>query len=133
MDLYRPKQSFGQGNIFTSVCLSTGGSSIFRGVSNFSGVSNFLGEEEWPPIFWGFSNFPGGISNWNTVNIRPVRILLECILVFFFFSLFSTFPHIPDILMCCNIGIKICVCMLSQIIKMNLIWNLDPDLSVWYM
>ena len=38
----------GQGNIFTSVCLSTGGSPNFRGVSNFLGGSS---------KFWGVSKF----------------------------------------------------------------------------
>ena len=121
-DIYRPKRSFGQGNIFTSVCLSTGGGLVpgglqffrwglqfLRGVSNFSGggVSNFWGG--WwclvrgSPIFRGVSNFwgvwSGGVSNFsgvsnlggsssifrNTVNVQPVRILLECILVYIFF------------------------------------------------
>ena len=61
-----------------------GGSPIFRG-----GVSNFSGGA---PIFWGLSNF-GGLRGdpqffffisaffGDTVNVRPVRILLECILV----------------------------------------------------
>ena len=44
---YRPKRSFGQGNIFTSVCLSTGGGVWSRGVSNF---------------FWGLQFFGGGVS-----------------------------------------------------------------------
>ena len=96
---YRPKRSFGQGNIFTSVCLSIGvcglqffGGSQFLGgmvsifwggvgvVSNFFGggvVPNFLGGGglqffggEGSPIFWG-------VSNRNTVNVWPVLILLE--------------------------------------------------------
>ena len=53
-----------------SVILFTGG------VSNFSGgvPPNFRGE--------GGLQFFGGVSNFrNTVNVRPVRILLECILV----------------------------------------------------
>ena len=133
---YRPKRSFGQGNIFTSMCLSTGGggypsmpcksvmggSGPWGGVSNFSarglqffwGVSNFWGGLQFfrgSPIFRGVSNFSGGLQfwggliffgggnfflisalfgdtppplgtrHWNTVNVRPVRILLECILV----------------------------------------------------
>ena len=138
---YRPKRSFGQGNIFTSVCLSTGGGcllqifggvsapnfrggvpapnfrggvcskfsggcllQIFRGVSApnfrggcllqiFGGVSapNFRGGcllqifgGVSAPNFQGgtCSKFSGGVSDfWNTVNVRPVRILLECILV----------------------------------------------------
>ena len=112
---YRPKRSFGQGNIFTPVCHSVhrGGGFLqifFRGV----GSSKFL----WGVVFLqilggsfkfsggGSSKFSGGggsskfsvgglvprgclqffggggVSNfWNTVNVRPVRILLECILV----------------------------------------------------
>ena len=150
---YHPKRSFGQGNIFTSVCqefcsqgvqhalqvspwggvsqhalqVSPGGvsiflggsgpgglqfflgglvpgrgSPIFRGVSNFSGrspifwgspiflgVSNFGGIKGDPPFFGGyFFDFclslgihPPRTRHRNTVNVRPVRILLECILV----------------------------------------------------
>ena len=70
------------------------------GVSNFfGGVSNFRG---WGPQFFGGSPIFGGVSNFwgeglqffgvgggslqispppETVNARPVRILLECILV----------------------------------------------------
>ena len=65
-----------------------GWSPIFRGglVSNFSGggVSNFSGGS---PIFRGGLQFFGGAPIFgggelrNTVNVRPVRILLECILV----------------------------------------------------
>ena len=64
-----------------------GGSPIFwrspifqRGGSpNFWGVSNFLwGVHQ---IFWGSPIFRGGLHQ-DTVNVRPVRILLECILVF---------------------------------------------------
>ena len=110
---YRPERSFGQGNIFTGVCLSTGGGcacskfsggegcllQIFGGeggaCSKFSGgvpAPNFRGVPA--PNFRGgacskFSGgvcllqiFRGGVSNFrNTVNVRPVRILLECILV----------------------------------------------------
>ena len=31
-NIYRPKRSLGQGNVFTGVCLSTGKGSAFRGV-----------------------------------------------------------------------------------------------------
>ena len=71
-----------------------GGSPIFLGgLQFFGGVSNFL---RGSPIFLGglqifrggFSNFLGGLQFFgggvwsrNTVNVRPVRILLECILV----------------------------------------------------
>ena len=139
-NIYRPKRSFGQGNIFTPVCHSVhrGGAcskfpggcllQIFGGVPapNFRGwggwgvpAPNFRG---WGGLggacskFWGgacskFSgggvpapnfrggcllqifggvpapNFRGGSSNFrNTVTVRPVRILLECILVLPIFS-----------------------------------------------
>ena len=135
---YRPKRSFGQGNIFTAVChsfCSHGGRRVsdpnFRGGavwSKFSGggvCSNFSGRGQTAPNFRGggmeggllqifrgggvCSNFSGGVvsapnfrggllqffgggvcSNFrNTVNVRPVRILLECILVWPIFSQFS--------------------------------------------
>ena len=99
---YRPKRSFGQGNIFRSMCHSVhreGGGGLVPGggVSNFSGgVSNFSGGflqffgERFLQFFWGggflqiFRGSPifrGGGLHQNTVTVRPVRILLECILV----------------------------------------------------
>ena len=69
-----------------------GGSPIFRGSPNLQGVSNFSGG---PPIFFFkfffffFDNsfFPKISSGMHpppeTVNARPLRILLECILVQF--------------------------------------------------
>ena len=112
---YRPKRSFGQGNIFTGVCLSTGGGAcskfsggrggifwggvpapnfrggvFFRGgclLQIFGGVPapNFRGGYFSGGYFWGGGvpapNFRGGALHRNTVNVRPVRILLECILV----------------------------------------------------
>ena len=119
-DNYRPKRSFGQGNIFTSVCHSVhGGGCVWsrggylvpeggclvpggvwsRGVSNFSGGGFLQISGGVPPNFrGGSSKFPGGSPNFrggggsnfsgggkrllqNTVNVRPVLILLECILV----------------------------------------------------
>ena len=68
---YRPKRSFGQGNIFTSVCLSTGGGgacSKFSGgvpAPNFRGgvpAPNFGGG---PPIFGIRSTFGRYASYWN--------------------------------------------------------------------
>ena len=55
---YRPKRSFGQGNIFTPVCHSVHRGGVWQG--------------DPPP------RLDGGT---HTVNDRPVRILLECILV----------------------------------------------------
>ena len=55
-----------------------GGSPIFRG-----GLQFFRGS----PIFFGGLQFFGvGTRHQNTVNVRPVRILLECILVGIFFA-----------------------------------------------
>ena len=53
-----------------------GGSPNFLGgfLQIFGGSSEFCG---------GFSKFSGGCLHQNTVNVRPVRILLECILVMF--------------------------------------------------
>ena len=61
-----------------SVILLTGGGLVPGGLQFFRGGGlQFSGGS---PIFRGVSNFPvGGLR--NTVNIRPVRILLECILV----------------------------------------------------
>ena len=95
---YRPKRSFGQGNVLTGVCDSVhrGGLQFFGGVpqnflgggsSKFSGgvPPNFRGGVFLQIFFWGewfLQNFRG-VSNFrNTVNVRPVRILLECILVY---------------------------------------------------
>ena len=55
---YRPKRSFGQGNIFTGVCLSTGGgvpAPNFRGGYFFGGGVFFRGG-----IFFGGVFFRGG-------------------------------------------------------------------------
>ena len=104
---YRPKRSFGQGNIFTPVCHSVhrGGVGCPGGVSapNFRGgvclVQIFRGEGRGmsgPNLGGGvcskFSGgcllqiFLGGSSNFrNTVNVWPVCILLECILVVILF------------------------------------------------
>ena len=49
-----------------------GGSPIFRGGFFFL-ISSVFGDTTPPP----------GTRHWNTVNVRPVRILLECILVLF--------------------------------------------------
>ena len=81
--------------IFGGFSKFSGDLQIFGGFSKFSGVSKFLGGLQ---IFGGISKFSGGpqilgglqISGGlqilgglhrNTVNVRPVRILLECILV----------------------------------------------------
>ena len=104
---YRPKRSLAK-VIFlqASVILLTEGGVVSNfffgaGVSNFSGgvVSNFSGgvvsnfSGGWSPIFLGGLQFFGGSPIFrggvlrNTVNVRPVRILLECILVIVNFAL----------------------------------------------
>ena len=87
---YQPKRSFGQGNILTSVCLSTGGYSSMPcrsvlggypsmpcrsvlGVSNFSGGVWSLGgggRGRGSPIFQGVLQFFGGVSPifWGVSN-----------------------------------------------------------------
>ena len=80
---YRLKRSFGQGNIFTGVCDSVHKEGCLvpgEGSSKFSG--------------WGSSKFSGGGLHRNTVNVRPVRILLECILVLCKFCKFSRTFHL---------------------------------------
>ena len=66
----------GQGNIFTSVCLSTVGEGCLPQC-----MLGYLPSEADPP---GADTPPGpppGSRLQHTVNERPVRILLECILV----------------------------------------------------
>ena len=108
---YRPQRSWAKVIFFTRVCDSVNGGGVVvvwaRGVvSNFSGGGcfQFLGGLQ---FFGGVSNFSGGSSKFfffsfffqifffpkfllgctnprpppKTVNARPVRILLECILV----------------------------------------------------
>ena len=100
----RPKRSFGQGNVFTGICdsvhrggqgLQTFGGGLppnFRGGSSKFFLGGFPPNLGVPPNFRGGflqifggevpPNFRGGCLHQNTVNVRPVRILLECILVF---------------------------------------------------
>ena len=103
---YRPQRSCGQGNVFTGVCLSTGGvsASVHAGMPSPrdgephppSGMENHPPRWRTPP---GMENPPGSRTppGWrtppgngeppprsrlqHTVYERPVRILLECILV----------------------------------------------------
>ena len=98
---YRPQRSCGQGNIFTGVCLSTGG----EGVCLSACWDAIPPRIEEPPLDGdppGWRNPPDGDPpGWrpprteeppsppesrlqHTVYERPVRILLECILVNFF-------------------------------------------------
>ena len=55
---YRPKRSFGQGNIFTGVCLSTGGVPFFWGCL-------FWGVPFWGGAFLGGVPFLGGAFFWG--------------------------------------------------------------------
>ena len=88
----------GQGNIFTSICLSTG----WRGVSVWGSLSRGV-SVQWEALtrgevsdqgvsVWGVSVQGGYLSGLFsvtetpvTVEDRAVRIILECILVFLFF------------------------------------------------
>ena len=77
--LLSAETSFGQGNIFTNVCHSVHrGGCLVRGGSlqifgGGGGLSKFSGG--------GSSKFSGCLLR-NAVNVRPVRIPLECILVY---------------------------------------------------
>ena len=107
--IYRPQRSCGQGNVFTGVCLSTGGEGVClsacwdaippRDQADPPRMENPPG---WRPPGWRtppdgeppqdgeppwmenpprMENPPGSRLQ-HTVYERPVRILLECILVF---------------------------------------------------
>ena len=76
---YRPKRSFGQGNIFTPLCHSVHrGGGLARRPPRLDGGT----PPGWrtPPD----GEPPPGSGLRHTVYDRPVRILLECILVFYF-------------------------------------------------
>ena len=88
---YRPQQSCGQGNVFTGVCLSTGGGGCLPqcmlGCHTPPGWRTPPDGEppQWrtpppdgePPLD---GEPPRGSTLQHTVYERPVRILLECIL-----------------------------------------------------
>ena len=84
---YRPQRSCGQGNVFTGVCLSTGGGGCLPLCMLGCHTPPHGEPPAWrtPP---GMENPPGwrtpprGSRLQHTVYERPVRILLECILVF---------------------------------------------------
>ena len=126
VDFYRPQRSCGQGNVFTGVCLSTGGVSAsvhagmpyppdgepppldgepppppgmenpppdgeppLDGEPPPPGMENPAPDGEPPPPWDGDQPPPPGMENpplvsrlQQTVYERPVRILLECILVY---------------------------------------------------
>ena len=62
-NIYRPKRSFGQGNIFTGVCHSfcSQGGGIFSGGVFFRGGYFFGGVFFWGGYFFGGYFFPGGV------------------------------------------------------------------------
>ena len=80
---YRPQRSCGQGNIFTGVCLSTGGGG---GLPQCMLGCHTPPDGE-PPLGWrtppGWRTPAPRNRLQHTVYERPVRILLECILVNF--------------------------------------------------
>ena len=92
---YRPQRSCGQGNVFTGVCLSTGGrvsASVHAGMPDpprtrqtSPGPGTPLGPGTPPPDQVNTPQTrqtpPPGSRLQHTVYERPVRILLECILV----------------------------------------------------
>ena len=103
---YRPQRSCGQGNVFTGVCLSTGGggegvclSACWDAIPLLPGPGNPPpdqadtppGTRQTPP--WDLADTPPrdqadtppGSRLQHTVYERPVRILLECILVIIIF------------------------------------------------
>ena len=76
---YRTQRSCGQGNVFTGVCLSTGGGICLSACWDAIPPP---GTRQTPP---GPGRPPPGSRLQHTVYKRPVRILLECILVYFHF------------------------------------------------
>ena len=71
-----------EGYVFTGVCLSTGGGSPSRGGLHPRGVLHPRGGSS--PSWGGVSPSQGGLHPGGVlhpVNVRAVRILLECILV----------------------------------------------------
>ena len=98
---YRPQRSCGQGYVFTRVCDSVhggGGLQAERTPPDQAGRPPGTrqsppgpGRENLPPPGSGRETprtrqTPPGSRLQHTVNERPVRILLECILVFFLFT-----------------------------------------------
>ena len=71
----------GQGNIFTSVCLSTGGGCLPQCMLGYPPQAPRTRHPPWSRHPPGAGTPPPGSRLQHTVNERPVRILLECILV----------------------------------------------------
>ena len=68
---YRPQTKYGQGNVFTGICLSTGGSSVHKGVS-VQGVSVRGGG----PLCPGGGLCPGGLSVQGLCHPDPPRTVM---------------------------------------------------------
>ena len=120
--VYRPQRSCGQGNVFTGVCLSTGGrvsASVHAGMPAPPGPGRHTpqtrqtprdqagpptqadpqGPGRHPPrtrpdTLRDQADPPSGSRLQHTVYERPVRILLECILVFINFVIPSIALHV---------------------------------------
>ena len=100
---YQPQRSCGQGNVFTGVCLSTGGGRVSASVhAGMPYPPRWRNPPGWrtPPPGPGrpprMENPPPGTRQTppsgsrlqHTVYERPIRILLECILVFDYFLMY---------------------------------------------
>ena len=110
---YRPQRSCGQGNVFTGVCLSTGGEGVClsacwdvmtppgpgrpprirhthppwtRQTPPDQAYTPPLDQADTPPWIRQRAPPPGSRLQ-HTVYERPVHILLECILVFEYFRI----------------------------------------------
>ena len=83
MLLLLPANVVSEGYVFTGVCLSTGGGSPSRGGFSIRGGFLHPGGVSIPEGFsiCGGALHPGG--GFHPVNVRAVRILLECILVYY--------------------------------------------------
>ena len=88
---YRPQRSCGQGYVFTRVCNSVhrGSASVHAGIPP-GGTHPPPPEAHTPPKHPPGSTPPGSRLR-HTVNERPVRILLGCILVKNPFNLHTVF------------------------------------------
>ena len=95
MFIYRPKRSFGQGNIFTSVCHS-----VHRGGGRGPGQVPPPSRQAPPPGRHPPRQAPPPPAR-DTVKARPVRILLECILVYIYVLILLV--HVNIVMFCLNL------------------------------
>ena len=100
---YRPQRSCGQGNVFTGVCLSTGGGRVSASVH--AGMPSPPGTRQTNPPRMETPPPPGSRLQ-HMVYERPVRILLECILVWMDISqqffpgaivMYLTVKYLPEV------------------------------------